>query len=70
MARKHVNDAGQGFAGTAKRDLPQKTCVSCGKPFSWRRKWERDWDQVKFCSDRCRSAGAVRPAGVRAGQEP
>ncbi|MFY7718472.1 MAG: DUF2256 domain-containing protein, partial [Brevundimonas sp.] len=30
----------------------------CGKPFSWRRKWARDWDQVKVCSDRCRAAGA------------
>ena len=30
MARKHVN------LGSApdKRDLPQKTCVVCGKPFS------------------------------------
>ncbi|WP_428150714.1 DUF2256 domain-containing protein [Brevundimonas sp.] len=52
MARKHVNDA-----GTAKRDLPQKTCVSCGRPFLWRAKWARDWDQVKFCSERCRRAG-------------
>ncbi|WP_271145394.1 DUF2256 domain-containing protein [Brevundimonas sp. NIBR10] len=61
MPRKHVNDA-----GTAKRDLPQKTCVSCGKPFAWRRKWARDWDQVKFCSDRCRSVGEVRPGGPAA----
>ena len=52
MARKHVNDA-----GTAKRDLPSKLCVVCGLPFSWRRKWARDWDQVKVCSDRCRTAG-------------
>ncbi|WP_296165082.1 DUF2256 domain-containing protein [uncultured Brevundimonas sp.] len=51
MARKHVNDA-----GTAKRDLPRKTCVVCGLPFNWRRKWARDWDQVKVCSDRCRAA--------------
>ena len=61
MPRKHVNDAGQAFAGRAKQDLPQKTCVSCGKPFAWRRKWARDWDQVKFCSDRCRSVGATKP---------
>jgi Protein of unknown function (DUF3253)/Uncharacterized protein conserved in bacteria (DUF2256) len=20
----------------------------------WRKKWERDWDEVKYCSDRCR----------------
>ncbi len=49
MGRKHVNDA-----GTKKGDLPQKTCVACGRPFTWRRKWARDWDQVKFCSDKCR----------------
>lgn len=58
MARKHVNDAAQTFAGRAKGDLPSKICACCGKPFAWRRKWARDWDQVKFCSDRCRSAGA------------
>lgn len=39
-----------------KSDLPVKTCVHCGLPFSWRKKWERDWDQVKYCSERCRRA--------------
>lgn len=29
----------------------------CGRRFSWRKKWERDWDQVRSCSDRCRRAG-------------
>jgi hypothetical protein len=40
-----------------KSDLPQKICASCGLPFSWRKKWERDWDAVRYCSDRCRKAG-------------
>ena len=22
--------------------------------FSWRKKWERCWDEVKYCSERCR----------------
>ena len=43
---------------TAKRytksTLPQKTCAACGRPFAWRKKWARDWDQVKTCSDRCK----------------
>ena len=39
-----------------KAELPSKLCVSCGKPFTWRKKWERDWGQVKVCSDRCRAA--------------
>ena len=37
-----------------KADLPTKVCASCGLPFIWRKKWERDWDNVKYCSDRCR----------------
>ena len=33
---------------------PVKTCVVCGRDFSWRKKWERCWPQVRYCSDRCR----------------
>ncbi|RYE16560.1 MAG: DUF2256 domain-containing protein, partial [Sphingobacteriaceae bacterium] len=25
-------------------------------PFDWRKKWEKCWDEVKYCSDRCRKA--------------
>jgi hypothetical protein len=34
--------------------LPEKTCTVCGRRITWRKKWARDWDQVKFCSDACR----------------
>ena len=40
--------------GVKKADLPQKTCLVCGKPFTWRKKWEKVWDEVKYCSERCR----------------
>jgi hypothetical protein len=36
--------------------LPEKTCAVCKRPFSWRKKWERNWEQVMYCSDRCRAA--------------
>lgn len=39
-----------------KADLPEKICASCGLPFAWRKKWEKNWDEVKYCSDRCRGA--------------
>jgi hypothetical protein len=39
-----------------KADLPSKPCASCGRPFTWRKKWARDWENVKVCSDRCRAA--------------
>lgn len=37
-----------------KADLPTKVCVVCDRPFAWRRKWARDWDEVRYCSDACR----------------
>lgn len=33
-----------------KEALPSKLCAACGKPFTWRKKWQRDWDNVKTCS--------------------
>lgn len=41
---------------TAKADLPTKTCPVCQRPFCWRKTWERDWPQVKYCSKRCAAA--------------
>lgn len=37
-----------------KENLPQKICGSCGRPFTWRKKWEKVWESVKYCSDACR----------------
>jgi hypothetical protein len=42
-----------------KLTLPSKICAACHRPFTWRKKWERDWEQVRYCSDRCRSKGAT-----------
>ncbi|MGJ3264787.1 MAG: DUF2256 domain-containing protein [Salinarimonas sp.] len=53
-----------------KADLPTKTCAACGRPFAWRRKWERDWEAVRYCSDRCRGAGSVRGAQPDGDGEP
>ncbi|GGL68270.1 hypothetical protein GCM10010840_02850 [Deinococcus aerolatus] len=45
------------FGGGRKpSERPSKVCPVCGLPFSWRKKWERDWDSVRYCSDRCRAA--------------
>lgn len=40
--------------GVKKQHLPQKDCQACGRPFAWRKKWERDWERVKYCSEACR----------------
>ncbi|WP_421765717.1 DUF2256 domain-containing protein [Ekhidna sp.] len=41
-----------------KTNLPTKTCATCGKPFTWRKKWEKVWDEVKYCSARCKGIKA------------
>ncbi|MCE2570513.1 DUF2256 domain-containing protein [Motilimonas eburnea] len=40
---------------TRKSQLPTKICCVCQRPFSWRKKWQRDWEHVKYCSVRCRN---------------
>ena len=37
-----------------KTNLPEKICVNCNRPFTWRKKWERSWDEVRFCSKKCK----------------
>ncbi|WP_421823595.1 DUF2256 domain-containing protein [Flagellimonas oceanensis] len=37
-----------------KPHLPTKTCPVCERPFAWRKKWAKDWEQVIYCSERCR----------------
>ncbi|MBS1741787.1 MAG: DUF2256 domain-containing protein [Bacteroidetes bacterium] len=36
-----------------KQDLPSKICVVCNRPFTWRKKWEKVWNEVKYCSKKC-----------------
>lgn len=44
--------------GVKKENLPEKICVVCQRPFTWRKKWEKNWHEVKYCSDACRSQGS------------
>ncbi|WP_405601503.1 MULTISPECIES: DUF2256 domain-containing protein [unclassified Pseudoalteromonas] len=37
-----------------KINLPKKICPVCNKPFAWRKKWQRDWENVIYCSERCK----------------
>ncbi|MFN3800488.1 DUF2256 domain-containing protein [Belliella pelovolcani] len=36
-----------------KSHLPTKVCPVCQRPFTWRKKWEKNWEEVKYCSKRC-----------------
>lgn len=45
---------------TKKQHLPQKTCLVCQRPYTWRKKWAKVWAQVKYCSERCRRQARLR----------
>jgi hypothetical protein len=35
-------------------NLPSKVCESCGRLIEYRKKWSKNWEQIKYCSDECR----------------
>lgn len=37
-----------------KADELEKFCAVCGRRMEWRAKWQRHWDEVKYCGERCR----------------
>jgi hypothetical protein len=39
--------------GVKKENLPSKICPVCNRPFTWRKKWEKCWDEVITCSKSC-----------------
>ncbi|MGB1920321.1 MAG: DUF2256 domain-containing protein [Candidatus Puniceispirillaceae bacterium] len=43
-----------------KKNLPSKVCPTCSRPFFWRKKWERDWENVRYCSKACARNGNKR----------
>lgn len=39
-----------------KNGFPPKICASCGRPFEWRKKWAKDWEEVRYCSKGCKKS--------------
>ncbi|MDT8347615.1 MAG: DUF2256 domain-containing protein [Flavobacteriaceae bacterium] len=33
--------------------LPEKICPVCKRAFTWRKKWEKNWKEVIYCSKKC-----------------
>ena len=38
-----------------KSNLPSKICLQCNRPFNWRKKWKIVWENVLYCSKKCRN---------------
>lgn len=37
------------------KEISEKICQSCGRPFSNRKKWEGRFNEIKYCSKTCSS---------------
>jgi hypothetical protein len=44
----------------SKSHLPTKVCLVCQRPFTWRKKWAKNWPEVKYCSKRCQGNSKVK----------
>lgn len=40
--------------------METKICAACGRTMEWRRAWQRDWEERKYCSAACQRR-KVRP---------
>ena len=52
MSQQNKKLASAGFRNP--HNLPTKDCATCGRPFTWRKKWAKNWEQVRYCSEHCR----------------
>jgi hypothetical protein len=43
-----------------KNGFEPKICARCARPFEWRKKWAKNWDEVKYCSQACRDDKAAK----------
>lgn len=48
----------------AKAALPVKPCLHCGRPMVWRKRWKAVWEEVRYCSERCRRDARLPSARV------
>ena len=60
MTAKRSRQQPQATRRKARQPKPEKVCATCGREFAWRRKWAACWDEVRYCSDRCRMGRGQR----------
>ena len=37
-----------------KENLPTKICPQCTRPFQYRKKWKKVWQEIVYCSQKCK----------------
>lgn len=34
--------------------MEEKVCTVCGRKIEYRKKWKDNWDEIKYCGEKCR----------------
>ena len=55
--------------GVKKENLPSKICIVCDRPYTWRKKWERSWDEITTCSKSCNQRRRAGGCSVVVGRD-
>ena len=66
ICRREANTGSSTMRGVKKENLPTKVCVTCERPFTWRKKWESCWDEVTTCSKSCNAKRRAAKQGGNA----
>lgn len=53
-AKGRTNSRSAASASSTSTSRDPKPCKTCGREITWRKKWERCWDDVQYCSQGCR----------------
>ena len=46
--------------------MDAKTCLVCGRVIEYRKKWQNNWDEIKYCSKSCSSNKSSLSKGYEA----
>ena len=46
--------ARKSFQSTSQSQKETKLCASCGRSFGYQKRWEKTWEDVRYCSSSCR----------------
>ena len=68
ICRRQANTGSSTMRGVKKENLPTKVCVTCERPFTWRKKWESCWDEVTTCSKSCNAKRRAAKQGANAAE--
>jgi len=49
-----IEISGLGSRASMSEEIFEKICEKCGRIIEYRKKWAKDWNDVRYCSEQCK----------------